>query len=64
MSSNNSNNNNNNNDRRLVSKLLITYFEGKTSKREVLEVLSRILNFSEKEKQQACVLNQRGKCNK
>jgi hypothetical protein len=47
----------NNNYRRLMSKLLVTYFEGKTNKREVLEVMARILNFTEEEKQRVGISN-------
>jgi hypothetical protein len=36
-------------DRRLVNQLLITYIEGKRDKREVLELMSKILQFSEED---------------
>ncbi len=43
----------------MVSKLFITYVEGKTNKREVLDVMARILNFSEEEKQRIGLTNSR-----
>jgi len=37
-------------DKRLVSKLILTYFEGKTNKTEILELMAKLLNFSDQEK--------------
>jgi len=39
-------------DKRLVSKLFITYFRGKTEKKDVLELIAKILNFTDDEKSQ------------
>lgn len=36
--------------RRLISQLLVTFMQGKTNKREVLELMARILNFSDEDK--------------
>jgi len=43
----------------MVSKLFITYVEGKTNKREVLDVMARTLNFSDEEKQRVGLTSSR-----
>jgi hypothetical protein len=39
-------------DKRLVAKLIVTYFEGKADKSQVLELIARVLSLSDEEKVQ------------
>jgi len=48
-------------DKRLISKLIVTYFDGKTNKAEVLELIAKMLNFTDDEKTQVGLSKQTGR---
>eukprot|EP01114_Cavostelium_apophysatum_P008594 TRINITY_DN2117_c0_g2_i1.p1 TRINITY_DN2117_c0_g2~~TRINITY_DN2117_c0_g2_i1.p1 ORF type:complete len:1204 (+),score=447.48 TRINITY_DN2117_c0_g2_i1:123-3734(+) len=47
-------------DKRLIVQLLLTYFEGKTSKNEVLELIAKVLNLTDDEKKKIGLGQKRG----